>query len=98
VKRKRGRKLKSLGVHSRGDIQGQVCFLVFFFQSFFLFFFLSFLFLVLLFGRGCLGRSKLKFGFLGQKKAKLKLNCFSPIIEVLLVPRVAMEIVWQWKK
>lgn len=76
----------------------KVFFLFFFFQSFFLFlflfFFLSFfLIYCFLFGKRCPRRSKLKFGFLRQKKVELKLNHFFSIVEVLLALRVAMELV-----
>lgn len=72
----------------------KVFFLFFFFQSFFLFLFLSFfLIYCFLFGKRCPRRSKLKFGFLRQKKVELKLNHFFSIVEVLLALRVAMELV-----
>ncbi len=58
--------------------------------SFFLSFFLIYCFL---FGKRCPRRSKLKFGFLRQKKVELKLNHFFSIVEVFLALRVASELV-----
>ncbi len=81
-----GEELKSLRVHSKGDIQVQGMFSSIFFSSFF--FLSSFLFY---FSRKHPRRSELKLKFSKVKKPELKLGHFSSIAKLLLALRVVQK-------